>query len=107
MPQRAARNQQAASHPVHLFQPLQVGKGGLGVWKPQALQVSWKRQGLGALVATAADPSGNPDRLLVFTDSTSNNIIKTTCRRPISSRYHWLDPEKLEAARKEFAEMEA
>ena len=79
----------------------------LGVWKPQALQVSWKRQGLGALVATAADPSGNPDRLLVFTDSTSNNIIKTTCRLPISSRYHWLDPEKLEAARKEFAEMEA
>ena len=35
------------------------------------------------------------------------HIINTRCRQPISSRYHWLDPEKLEAAKKEFAEMEA
>ena len=34
------------------------------------------------------------------------HIIETTCRRPISTRYRWLDPEKLEAARKEFAEIE-
>ena len=35
------------------------------------------------------------------------HLIETTCRQPISSRYLWLDPEKLEAAKKEFAEMEA
>ena len=35
------------------------------------------------------------------------HIIETTCTRPISSRYRRLDPAKLEAAKKEFAEMEA
>ena len=34
------------------------------------------------------------------------HVIETTCSRPVSSRYHRLDPEKLEVARKEFAEME-
>ena len=38
-PQRATYGQQAASHPVHLLQPLQVGKGGLGVRQPQTRQV--------------------------------------------------------------------
>ena len=35
------------------------------------------------------------------------HIIETTCRRPISSWYHRLDPEKLEAVKKEFADIEA
>ena len=35
------------------------------------------------------------------------HVIETTCQRPISSRYRRLAPGKLEAAKKEFAEMEA
>ena len=35
------------------------------------------------------------------------HVIETTCSRPVTSRYRRLDPEKLEVARKEFAEMEA
>ena len=34
-------------------------------------------------------------------------MIETTCQRPISLRYRRLAPGKLEAAKKEFAEMEA
>ena len=35
------------------------------------------------------------------------HVIETTCSCPVTSRYRRLDPEKLEVARKEFAEMEA
>ena len=35
------------------------------------------------------------------------HVIETTCQRPISLRYCRLPPGKLEAAKKEFAEMEA
>ena len=34
------------------------------------------------------------------------HVIETTCSRPVSSRYRRLDPAKLEAARKEFADLE-
>ncbi len=35
------------------------------------------------------------------------HVIDTTCTRPVSSRYRRLPPEKLEAAKREFAELEA
>ena len=35
------------------------------------------------------------------------HVIETTCSRPVTSRYRRLDPEKLEVAKREFAEMEA
>ena len=35
------------------------------------------------------------------------HVIETTCSRPVTSRYCRLDPEKLEVAKREFAEMEA
>ena len=34
------------------------------------------------------------------------HVIKTTCQRPVTTRYRRLDPLKLEAAKKEFAELE-
>ncbi len=35
------------------------------------------------------------------------HVIETTCSRPVTSRYRRLPPEKLEAAKKEFAALEA
>ncbi len=34
------------------------------------------------------------------------HVIETTCQRPVTARYRRLDPLKLEAARREFAELE-
>ena len=48
----------------------------------------------------------NKSRLLPPIRHKVVHVIETTCQRPVTARYRRLDPIKLEAAKKEFAELE-